>query len=802
MPSAPRFVSRHGLAAPRPLAALITLPALLTLGVPLHAAAATTVPRAGKPVGAARPAAVPAARKAPSLGTPASEARITALLRQMTLEEKAGQLNQVSGGFAFGPDAQKLDEEAKIRAGQVGSMLNVFDPKRIKALQKIAVEESRLKIPVLFGLDVIHGFHTIFPVPLGLATSWDPALVEKVSRYSARETSAQGIRWTFSPMIDIARDARWGRMVEGAGEDPFLGSALARAYVRGYQGTRLDDPSSILACAKHYVAYGAVEAGRDYNTVDVPERTLRQIYLPPFQAAVDAGAATLMSAFNTIDGVPSTANPFTLDRILRQEWGFQGFVVSDYASLRETMVHGIANDEATAARKALTAGLGMDMATGIYLSQLPSLVKKGSVPLATLDDAVRRVLRLKMALGLFEHPYSDESTRPQGPEGTDLARTAAEESLVLLKNTPVNGAPVLPLVAAEGRTIALVGPHADDAVEMQGSWAFTGKPSDVVTLRSALAERAAREKMTLLYAKGTDVRGEDRSGFAQAVEAATKADVVVITLGEPAAATGEACSRTRLDLAPGQQALLEAVAATGKPVVLVLFNGRPLTINWAAREIPAIVEAWYPGQQAGTALAGVLFGDVSPSGRLTVSFPRSVGQEPLYYNALGTGRPAPPTVDLSKPPQGFADRWWSRYIDEQNAPLYPFGHGLSYTEFQYSPVTVGAKSISAAALERQGARLVVSADVRNTGKRAGTEVVQLYIRLRGTSIARPVRELRGFQRVTLAPGESKKVEFALTKTELAFWNIDTKNIVEPSALQVWVAPNSATGEPAEVAISD
>ncbi len=781
-------------------ATLLPLTALVAVLAP-----ATLAAQQGRPPTrtARRPPAV-ALKKAPPLGTPAIEAKISALLRKMTIEEKAGQLNQVSSGFAFGPeaDAHKLDEEARIRAGQVGSMLNVFDPKRIKALQKVAVEESRLRIPVLFGLDVIHGFHTIFPVPIGLATSWDPALVERASRFTAREASSQGIRWTFSPMIDIARDARWGRIVEGAGEDPYLGSAMARAYVRGYQGARLDDPSAILACAKHYVAYGAAEAGRDYNTVDVPERTLRQIYLPPFEAAVQAGAATLMSAFNTLDGVPASANSFTLDRVLRGEWGFQGFVVSDYASVAETMAHGIAQDETTAARKSLTAGLGMDMATGIYLRQIPGLVRKGAVPMATLDDAVRRVLRLKLALGLFEAPYSEESTLPQASAGVELARTAAEESLVLLKNEPVNGAPLLPLEAAAGRTIALIGPHADDAVEMMGSWAFTSQPSSVVTLRSALAERTAREKMTLLYTKGTDLSGEDRSGFAEAAEAASKADVVVITLGEPAAATGEACSRTRLDLAAGHQALLEAVAATGKPVVLVLFNGRPLTINWAARQIPAILEAWYPGNQAGPALVRTLFGDANPSGHLTVSFPRSVGQEPLYYNALATGRPVPPSIDLSKPPTGFQGRWLSRYIDEQNSALYPFGHGLSYTEFTYSAVSLSAPSISAAALNQRGARLMVSAEVRNTGRRAGTDVVQLYIRLRGTSVARPVRELRGFQRVALAPGESKKVEFALTKQELSFWNIDMKNVVEPAALQVWIAPDSTSGTPAEVTISD
>lgn len=749
------------------------------------------------------PAALPrVGGQAPAVGTPAIEARIDALLQRMSVEEKAGQLNLISAGFAFGPDGKRLDEEAEIRSGHVGSILNATDPKRIAALQKIAVDESRLRIPILFGLDVIHGFHAIYPVPIGLATTWDPALVEKLSRLAAREASSQGIRWTFSPMIDIARDARWGRVVEGAGEDAYLGSAMARAYVRGYQGTRLDDPSAILACAKHFAAYGAAEAGRDYNPVDVPERTLRQVYLSPFHAAVQEGVATLMSAFNTIDGVPATANPFTLDQVLRREWGFKGFVVSDYASVRETIGWGTANDEATAARKALTAGLGMDMATSIFVSQLPALVKSGAVPTATLDEAVRRVLRLKLALGLFEQPYSDEKTLPQEAEGIELARVAAEESLVLLKNEPVGGTPVLPIAAGAGKTIALVGPHADDPTETIGPWAFTSNASRVVTLRAALAERASKEKMTLVCAKGTDVRGEDRSGFGEAVEAAGKADVVLVTLGETAAWTGEAASRTRLDLYAGHQALLEALAATGKPLVLVLFNGRPLTINWAAQHVSAIFEAWYPGNQAGPALVRALFGDVNPSGRLTVSFPRAVGQEPLHYDALDTGRPVPPSADLSKPPTIFRDRWFSRYIDEQNAPLFRFGHGLSYTAFAYSPVTLSAASLSAAEINGRGGRLVASAQVSNTGKRAGTEVVQLYIRQRGTSVARPVRELKGFARVALAAGESKRVEFTLGRDELAFWNIDMKNVAEPATLQVWIAHDSASGTPAEVTIGE
>ncbi len=739
---------------------------------------------------------------APVLTTPEIEVRIDALLAQMTVEEKAGQLNQVSVGFTLGPDRTRADDEAKIRAGQVGSVLNVFDPKRVRALQKIAVEESRLHIPLLVGLDVIHGFHTVFPAPIGLASTWNPSLVEKTARFAAREATSQGIRWTFSPMVDIARDARWGRIVEGAGEDPFLGSAMARAYVRGYQGERLSDPTSLLACAKHYVGYGAAEGGRDYNTTDIPERTLRQIYLPPFHAAVQEGVGTLMSAFNAINGVPATSNAFTLDRVLRREWGFQGFVVSDSGSVGETMAHGIANNGSAAARKALLAGLDMDMASRLFVAELPGLVRSGAVPVERLDQAVRRVLRLKLALGLFENPYADESAAPQGPEGPALARTAAEESFVLLKNDPVEGVPLLPLIAAAGRTIALIGPHADDPREMMGPWAFTGRVSDVVTLRRALAERAAKNKMSLIYAQGTDIGGLDSSGFEDAVAAARQADVVVMTLGETAAWTGEAASRTRLDLYDAHQRLLEAVIATGKPVVLVLFNGRPLTITWAIEHVPAILEAWYPGSQAGPALVRTLFGDVSPSGRLTVTFPRSVGQEPLYYNALSTGRPVPPEVDLTKPPQGFVGRFFSRYVDEQNAPLFCFGHGLSYTQFDYSPVTVSAAAISAGEVNEEGGRFDVSAEVRNTGDRAGTEVVQLYIQLRGTSVARPVRELKGFERVTLQPGESKKVEFTLGREDLSFWSIEMENVVEPVALRIWIAPDSASGTPAEAMITE
>lgn len=739
-----------------------------------------------------------------SLLKPELEARIEALLAQMSLEEKIGQLNQASPGEPIGPSGERLDFSTLIKGGHVGSLLNLWNPKQIEAYQKIAVEQSRLHIPILFGLDVIHGYRTTFPIPLGLSCAWDPALIESASRVAAQETSAQGIRWTFSPMVDIARDARWGRIAESAGEDPYLGSVLARAYVRGYQGTRLDEPSSILACAKHFVGYGAAEAGRDYNSTEISERTLRQVYLPPFQAAVQEGAGTLMAAFNAISGVPASGNAFTMSQVLRKEWGFQGLVVSDWDSVHELVAHGVALDDATAAGKALNAGLDMDMGSILYLRNLPALVKSGAVSTARLDEAVRRVLRLKLALGLFEHPYSTQVSDPAAPLSEEkllLARRAAEASFVLLRNEPVNGKPLLPLKAHSGLKLALIGPHGDDAQQMLGSWSIQGRAQDVTTLRTSLEELSKRSIMSLRVAKGTGLTDASETGFAEALEAAKASDVVLMALGEDANATGEATSRTRLDLPGAQQKLLEAVVGTGKPVVLILFNGRPLALPWADRHVPAILEAWYPGNQAGQALLRTLFGAANPSGRLTVTVPRAVGQEPLYYNALSTGRPAQPDMDLTKPPVGYgASRWVSRYIDETNAPLYPFGHGLSYTTFDYSPVACDVRSLSAKAIEG-GASFTVQAMISNTGTCVGTETVQCYIRLRGTSVARPVRELKAFERVELGPGQKRLVTFRLGREALAFWNLDLKEAVEPTALSVWIAPDSASGQPLELSLS-
>ena len=741
----------------------------------------------------------------PARPSPSRNARVEDLLKQMTLEEKIGQLNQYSAGQPTGPGTHRDSYETMIAAGEVGSLLNVTRAEQVNYYQRIAVERSRLHIPLLFGLDVIHGFRTIFPVNLGLSSTWDPALVEETARVAAEEAAAQGIRWTFSPMVDIARDARWGRIAESAGEDPYLGSVLARAYVRGYQGRRLDDSTSILACAKHFVGYGAAEAGRDYNTTEISERSLRQVYLEPFRAGVDAGVATVMSAFNAIDGVPASANAFTLRDILRGEWGFAGFVVSDWGAVRETIAHGIADNGATAARKAFLAGVDMDMESGLYVSELPGLVRSGAVPRQALDESVRRILRLKAELRLFENPYAPANgpagAKPRA-ESRQLARRAAEESFVLLKNAapPRGQAPILPLASKPGHTIALIGPLADSAGDMLGCWSAQGIPDDVVTLKAALAQRTAAAGMRLLYAEGSKILGNDQSGFDEAIRVARKADVTIVALGEQGYRTGEAASRAHLDLDGQQEKLLEAIQATRKPIVVVLFTGRPLTVGWAAEHATAIVAAWFPGVEAGPALARMLFGDVNPSGRLTATWPRAVGQEPLYYNALNTGRPTPPASEARGPTFTDASRFTSRYIDERNAPLFPFGYGLSYTTFAYSATSAQAPTISAAAISAGKASVKVSASVTNTGHREGAEVVQCYIRLTGTSVARPVSELKGFQRIRLAPGETQPVEFILTKEELSFWNIQMKEVVEPATLEVRIAPDSGRGSPVSVII--
>ncbi|MHB1056316.1 MAG: beta-glucosidase BglX [Rhodanobacter sp.] len=777
-------------------------PAVLLLSAAVASAGAAAAPTAGGSPGATvQPNA--------QLASPQIARRVEALLGQMTLDEKIGQLVQYNDqGFsaptADGNKALAANPETKTRVdamqlareGRLGSMLNVVGAEKTRAFQEAAMH-SRLHIPILFGADVIHGYRTIYPVPLGLAASWDTKLVEDVSHLAAAEATTAGVKWFYSPMVDISRDARWGRSTEGAGEDPYLGSAMARAYVRGYQGSDLSKPDSVAASVKHFAAYGAAEAGREYNTTDMSDIRLRQVYLPPYKAAVEAGAATLMSSFNALNGVPATANPYLMDEILRKEWGFDGFVVSDYTAVMELNNHGIALDAAAATEKALEAGVEVDMMSHFYDTQIPKLLAEHRLSMATVDEAVRRVLRVKFALGLFEHPYAQGTEVTHAvPAHRPLVRRAAEESFVLLRNAPAGGKAVLPL--GEGvKSVALIGPLADASSEMQGAWGGATQVPDVVTLRQALERRMQQRGGRLLFAQGTGIDGDSAAGFDAALQAARAADVVVMALGESSAMSGEAGSRAYLDLPGNQQQLLEQVAATGKPVVLLVFSGRPLVLDWAARHVPAIMAVWFPGTEAGNALANVLFGDVAPSGKLPMSFPRAVGQEPLYYNQFPTGRP-PGTADLSRPPAGDT-RFVSRYIDVPNDALFPFGYGLSYSSFVYSGVRVsrGTLPLSEANRPDAGSLLTVTATLTNTGKREATEVAQLYVRNLGASVEQPVRSLKGFRRVTLKPGESRQLRFELGFPELSFYDVHSRQVVEPTHYTVWVGGSSQATEQAE-----
>ena len=762
-----------------------------------------------------RPSTSAQARPAPNpqLASKELNARVDALLKKMTLEEKIGQLVQFSAGFATGPNASNLRFDEMAAKGQVGTMANLNTAEATNHYQHIAIEKSRLHIPLLFELDVIHGHRTTFPIPLAIAASWDPAAAELVARTGAVEARADGVNLVCSPMVDIARDPRWGRIVESSGEDPYLGSAMARAWVKGYQQDDLSKPDSVAAIVKHFAAYGAAIAGRDYNAADMSEITLRQVYLPPFHATVDAGAATLMSAFNSINGVPASANPFTLTQILRREWGFDGFVASDWAGVAELENHSM-GDGPTVARKALEAGVDADMEGGLYGTVLAEQVRAGKIPESFVNEAARRVLRVKFALGLFDHPYTPPSPKYEAtPKRRAAARTVADETMVLLKNDGVEGfGTPLPLTA-KAKKVALIGPLADNQRELLGAWAVTGDPSAVVTLRAALQERLGDR---LLFAEGCDLlSGEDesllkRGGFsgtaaadaqmpvpddaktiAEAVETAKKADVAILALGEPTNwMEGEAASRATLGFTGAQEQLLEAVAATGKPVILVVLAGRPLELKWAAAHVPAILEAWSPGIEAGHAVADILFGDVNPSGKLPSSLPRSVGQEPLYYAEQPNGRPA--HIDLSHLPRNPMEKYVSRYMDEENSALFPFGWGLSYTRFSYAQPTVSRAEVPVQEVIASAGKpvITVGAEVKNTGSVAGTEVVQLYIRNTGARVEQPVRELKGFARVTLAPGEQKHVEFPLGFDELSFYNAEIKQTVEPTTYKVWVGGSS------------
>jgi len=743
------------------------------------------------------------------LSDSAIEARVEELLKKMTIEEKVGQLVQYSAGQPTGPGTGRTDYADMLARGEIGGLFNIVTAKDTNAFQRIAVEKSRLHIPILFGLDLIHGFRTEFPIPLGISATWDPQLAERAARVAAREASATGIRWAFSPMLDLARDPRWGRVAEGEGEDPFLVSAFARAYVRGYQGRSLKSAESILACAKHYVGYGAAEAGRDYNSTEISEHTLRQYYLPPFRAAVDAGAGSIMSAFNSLNGIPASANAFTLKKVLRQEWGFQGIVDSDWTSVGELMNHGIANDGATAARKAFQAGVDMDMVSSLYHEHLANLVHSGAVSEADLDESVRHVLRAKFALGLFENPYVDEkkeSSAMLSPEAVTLSREVAEHSFVLLKNDLLsNGSPLLPL-SDDIKSVALLGPLADDANQMLGSWGALGNGRDVTTLRSALVKKLGGTRVH--FAKGSEISTASDAQIKAAVDAAKNSDVAILALGENGPEmTGEAASRTNLDLPGRQEQLLEAVAATGKPVVLIVFSGRPLILPWAAEHVPSILAAWFPGIQAGPALTRTLFGETSPTGKLSMTWPRSVGQIPIYYNALNTGRPSVQN-DATPFPNGHDEKFVSRYLDESNLPQFPFGFGLTYTTLRYGATELNKSELRLDWIKEGLSNtsssaptpLQASANITNTGSRAATETVQLYVRLQGTSVSEPVRSLKGFQQITIAPGETKRAVFSVPSEAFAFWNDQNIYSVEPVRVTVWVAPNAASGTPAQIEI--
>jgi beta-glucosidase len=714
---------------------------------------------------------VPVATLPAQARPPAIEPRIDALLARMTLQERLGQLNLPS---QLG-DSLTTAQIDLVRRGLVGGFLNVVGAERTQAIQRIAVEESRLKIPLLLGYDVIHGYRTTFPIPLAEAATWNPELVEAAARVAAREASAAGVNWTFAPMVDIARDARWGRIAEGSGEDPYLGSVMAAARVRGFQGRALESPGTVLATAKHFAAYGAAEAGRDYNTVDLSERTLREIYLPPFKAAVDAGAGSIMTAFNEIGGVPATANRWLLTTVLRGEWRFDGLVVSDWTSVDELRQHGVAGSRADAGRLALSAGTDMDMTSAIFVDSLTDLVRAGRIPLWVVNQAVRRVLRAKFRLGLFRDPNRGATADREratllAPEHRALARDVARQAIVLLKN---HGA-VLPL-ASDVKTIAVLGPLADDRLESLGPWHAQGKREDVVTVLEGIRRHVSSGTTVLLPAKGSGITDTATTGFAEAIAAARRADVAVLVLGEQHDWSGEAASRSELGLPGVQQQLLEAVAATGTRVVLVLMNGRPLALPWAAEHVPAILETWFLGIETGNAVADVLFGDVSPSGKLPVSFPRTVGQIPIYYNHKNTGRP--PAVD----------KFTSKYLDVPITPLYPFGYGLSYTTFAYSDLALSKPRVG----PRDTLRIQVR--VQNSGAVDGTEVVQLYVRDEVASVTRPVRELKGFQRVALRAGESRVVDFSLRWDDLAFYGADMRRRVESGTFRIFVGPSSVEG---------
>jgi beta-glucosidase len=717
---------------------------------------------------------LPAQQADVSVARQARERFVDSVLALMTLEEKVGQLMQYSGYQAVTGPGQPVAGDAQIRSAQVGSFLNVHGAENTRRLQRMAVEQTRLKIPLLFAHDVIHGFRTIFPVPLAEAASWDPAAAERAARIAAIEATANGLHWTFAPMVDIARDPRWGRIVEGSGEDPLLGSAFAAARVRGFQGTDLAAPNTMAATVKHFAAYGGAEGGRDYDIVELSEQTLKEVYLPPFYAAVAAGAQTVMASFNEVNGVPLHANQRLLRDVLRGEWAFGGLVVSDWGGIQELLAHGVAATREDAGVLAMKAGVDVDMVSGIYPADIPRALSRGRVTQGEIDEAVRRVLRLKYRMGLFQDPYRYSDTTRQrtltlAPEHMAAAREIGRKSIVLLKNERR----VLPLSKTLG-TIAVIGPLADDRRSMLGSWHADGRAEDAVTILAGIRQ-AVSSGTRVIYARGTSVDSMSTSGFAEAVAAARQADAVVLVLGEHADMSGEAASRASIDLPGAQEALARAVHAVGRPTVAVLANGRPLSIAWLAAEVPSILETWFLGTQMGHSVADVLFGDYNPGGKLPVTFPRTTGQIPIYYNRKNTGRP--PVTE---------NKYTSKYLDVAWTPLFPFGHGLSYTTFAYDNLRLSAATM------RERDTLTVSVDVANTGDRAGDEVVQLYVQDEVASVTRPLKQLKAFSRITLQPGQRRTVTFQLRSDDLAYYNAAARRVVEPGFFKVYVGTSSAS----------
>jgi beta-glucosidase len=718
---------------------------------------------------------------------------IDGLMKKMTLEEKIGQLNLPGSGDIVTGQVQSSDIGRKIREGKVGGLFNIKSAAKIKDVQRVAVEESRLKIPLIFGMDVIHGYETVFPIPLGLSCTWDMKLIENSARIAAIEASADGINWTFSPMVDICRDARWGRIAEGNGEDPYLGAQIAKAMVKGYQGSDLKANNTIMSCVKHYALYGAAEAGRDYNTVDMSHQTMYNTYFPPFKAAADAGVGSFMASFNEIDGVPATANKWLLTDVLRRQWGFKGFVVTDYTGINEMMDHGI-GDLQTVTARALNAGIDMDMVGEGILTTIKKSLTEGKTTMGQIDAACRRILEAKYKLGLFEDPYKycDEN-RAKADVFTaahrKIARETAAQSFVLLRNSEN----ILPL--KKSGTVALVGPLADNPENMPGTWAVAARFSEAISVLKGFKE-VVGDKVKVLYARGSNLDAdslfEERAGMfgkslrrdsrsaeemiQEAVETAKQSDVVIAALGESAEMSGEASSRSNIEIPEVQRNLLKALLKTGKPVVLLLFTGRPLTIKWESENVPAILNVWFGGSEAGYAIADVLLGDINPSGKLTTTWPQHVGQVPLYYNHKMTGRPLPEGKWFQK--------FRSNYLDVSNDPVYPFGYGISYSRFSYGDLQLSSTSLKGNQI------LNASITVTNTGKYDGKEVVQLYIRDVAGSVTRPVKELKGFQKIDLKAGESKTVSFSITPEDLKFYNYDLKYDWEPGEFEIMIGANS------------